>query len=140
GVRIAIGRVHCSDRGEAGPTGSRRRGASDVDANLQAAMEEAETPWDGASSVARRCRHRAGRRPEDEMCMLVRVAIAGLVCAMTSTVAAASSEFDAERRQMVEEVVSMVRETATETGLNRLSGPVLDALGKVPRHRFVPQE
>jgi protein-L-isoaspartate(D-aspartate) O-methyltransferase len=103
-------------------------------------MEEGEAPRDDALYVARRCRHGAWRRPEDEMCMLVRVAIAGVVCGMTSAVAAAGSGFDAERRQMVQEVVSMVRETAAETGLNRLSAPVLDALGKVPRHRFVPQE
>jgi protein-L-isoaspartate(D-aspartate) O-methyltransferase len=74
------------------------------------------------------------------MCLLVRASVVGLVLGMTAVAAAAGSEFEAQRRQMVSDVASMVRSTAGETGLGRLSTPVLEALGRVPRHRFVPEQ
>jgi protein-L-isoaspartate(D-aspartate) O-methyltransferase len=44
----------------------------------------------------------------------------------------------AERVQMVEEIAAMARETGAETGRPRFGGPVMAAMRKVPRHRFVP--
>jgi protein-L-isoaspartate(D-aspartate) O-methyltransferase len=39
---------------------------------------------------------------------------------------------------MVSEVVAMAREAARETGRPRIGDAVIAAIGKVPRHRFVP--
>ena len=44
----------------------------------------------------------------------------------------------AERGRMVEEIAAMARETGAETGRPRFSEVVMAAMGKVPRHRFVP--
>jgi len=44
----------------------------------------------------------------------------------------------AERARMVEEIAAMARETGAETGRPRFSDAVMAAIGKVPRHRFVP--
>ena len=46
--------------------------------------------------------------------------------------------FAARRERMVAEIEAMYAETATETGLARMSPAVRAALGKVERHRFVP--
>ena len=42
------------------------------------------------------------------------------------------------RRQMVTEIAALARETRLETGRAALSGRVMAAVGKVPRHEFVP--
>jgi protein-L-isoaspartate(D-aspartate) O-methyltransferase len=44
----------------------------------------------------------------------------------------------AARARMVEEIVAMARETGGETGRPRFGDAVMAAIGKVPRHRFVP--
>jgi protein-L-isoaspartate(D-aspartate) O-methyltransferase len=44
----------------------------------------------------------------------------------------------AARARMVAEVASMARETGAETGRPRFGEAVMAAMGKVPRHRFVP--
>jgi protein-L-isoaspartate(D-aspartate) O-methyltransferase len=44
----------------------------------------------------------------------------------------------AGRARMVAEIASMARETSTETGRPRFGDAVMAAMGKVPRHRFVP--
>ncbi len=44
----------------------------------------------------------------------------------------------AARAQMVAEIAAMARETGGETGRPRFSDAVMAAMGKVPRHRFVP--
>jgi len=49
------------------------------------------------------------------------------------------TERENERRGMVAAVVEMMRFTAPATGRERLGKRVLAALGKVPRHRFVPE-
>jgi protein-L-isoaspartate(D-aspartate) O-methyltransferase len=46
----------------------------------------------------------------------------------------------AERRALVEEVTALVDHTGDETGREKLDPRVLDALGRVPRHRFVPAD
>src|SRR6266480_3682552 len=44
----------------------------------------------------------------------------------------------AARARMVAEIAAMARETGTETGRPRFGDAVMAAMGKVPRHRFVP--
>ena len=44
----------------------------------------------------------------------------------------------AARARMVAEIAAMARETGAETGRPRFSEQVMAAMGKVPRHRFVP--
>jgi protein-L-isoaspartate(D-aspartate) O-methyltransferase len=39
---------------------------------------------------------------------------------------------------MLEEIRASTRESASYTGIDRLSDPVLNAIGRVPRHEFVP--
>jgi len=67
----------------------------------------------------------------------------GLVCmvcvgAGADMNAVAAEGNDARRARMVEEVAQMVRDTARETGRGTLDTRVMEALGKVERHRFMP--
>lgn len=48
--------------------------------------------------------------------------------------------FAAERRQMVQEIARMARDTGRETGRPEFSARVMAAMQKVERHRFVPRE
>jgi len=51
-----------------------------------------------------------------------------------------SDPFEDLRRQMLAEVVAEAVLTAGHTGKAAFSEPVLDAIGRVPRHEFVPVE
>src|SRR5262245_55573991 len=42
------------------------------------------------------------------------------------------------RSRMVADIAAMARETGFETGRPKFADPVMAAMGKVPRHRFVP--
>jgi protein-L-isoaspartate(D-aspartate) O-methyltransferase len=53
--------------------------------------------------------------------------------------AATDEVFARARRQMVDEIAAMARSTWQETGRERFAERVMDAMGKVPRHRFVPE-
>src|SRR2546427_10458438 len=44
----------------------------------------------------------------------------------------------AARARMVAEIAAMARETGAETGRPRFGEAAMAAMGKVPRHRFVP--
>src|SRR5437762_4246793 len=46
----------------------------------------------------------------------------------------------AARARMVAEIAAMARETGAETGRPRFGEAVMAAMGKVPRHRFVPAQ
>lgn len=48
--------------------------------------------------------------------------------------------FVVERRALVAEIGELARSTQAETGQGAFSGEVMEAMGKVPRHRFVPSE
>ncbi len=62
-----------------------------------------------------------------------------LVFAMThAESSAAQDQRTAERARMLSEIAAMARETGRETGRPRFSDAVMAAIGKVPRHRFVP--
>jgi protein-L-isoaspartate(D-aspartate) O-methyltransferase len=53
--------------------------------------------------------------------------------------AADAQDFAAQRSRMVADIEAMYAETRQETGLASMSPPVRAALGKVERHRLVPQ-
>jgi len=57
-----------------------------------------------------------------------------LLCA----VACKPSAFDALRAELVDEIGRDVRETRSYTGISQLDDDVMQAIGKVPRHEFVP--
>ena len=62
-----------------------------------------------------------------------------LVLLMSAAVMAfARNDHAAERRQMVDEIERLSRLVAGETGRAGLDPRVLEAMGKVPRHEFVP--
>lgn len=50
---------------------------------------------------------------------------------------AETDRYAEQRRRMMEEIAHTTRETAFETGRAAISVPVMAALAKVPRHRFV---
>jgi len=54
------------------------------------------------------------------------------------TQAQAQDAFESQRKRMVEEIAALARETRLETGRAVLSGRVMAAMAKVPRHEFVP--
>jgi protein-L-isoaspartate(D-aspartate) O-methyltransferase len=64
--------------------------------------------------------------------------LAVLLLAAASTAALAQDPYAAQRRAMVDHVRVLARETAGETGRPALDDRVLQAMDKVPRHRFVP--
>ena len=51
---------------------------------------------------------------------------------------AAQDRHSAQRARMVAEIAAIARETGEATGRPRLSDTVMTAMGKVPRHLFVP--
>jgi protein-L-isoaspartate(D-aspartate) O-methyltransferase len=54
-------------------------------------------------------------------------------------VEAQSEDYEAQRRRMVAEIAALARETGSETGRAVLSGSVMAAMEKVPRHEFVAE-
>jgi len=65
--------------------------------------------------------------------------IGGLVVAAGGIMTAdAQDAYAAQRRQMLEDIARLTRETRIETGRAALSERVMAAMAKVPRHRFVP--
>jgi protein-L-isoaspartate(D-aspartate) O-methyltransferase len=51
-----------------------------------------------------------------------------------------AADFDGPRQRLMEEIADLAQETAVETGRREFTPPVMAALGRVPRHRFVPQD
>jgi len=71
-----------------------------------------------------------------------RLLTAAVVLALAGPAAAQRDEssYAEARGGMVDAVARMVRDTARETGRASLAPAVMDAMGRVPRHRFVPPE
>ena len=67
------------------------------------------------------------------------VAVA-LVTSLASPWAAAAQDFAAERRRMMSEIATLVRETRAETGRPAFDQRVIAAMARVPRHEFVPTD
>ena len=68
-----------------------------------------------------------------------RLAGGALVAAIGAMDSSAQDRFEAERRQMVEEIARITRDTQRETGRAALSPRVMDAMRRVQRHRLVPR-
>jgi protein-L-isoaspartate(D-aspartate) O-methyltransferase len=70
--------------------------------------------------------------------LLRRRLLAAGLAAPLGAACAADDDSEAARRRMIAEVERDMRDTARSTGRSRLDPRVAAALGKVPRHRFVP--
>ena len=71
----------------------------------------------------------------------VRRALPALVGALATggiVEAQAEDSYEAQRRRLMGEIAALVRETSAETGRAALSARVMAAMGKVPRHEFMP--
>jgi len=69
-----------------------------------------------------------------------RTAACAALCGVAATsAAAADDEFASARAAMARDVAAMARGTASDTGRATFSPRVMDALARVPRHRFVPE-
>jgi protein-L-isoaspartate(D-aspartate) O-methyltransferase len=72
--------------------------------------------------------------------MQLRFALALFLVGLVCQARAADDPYTAERARLVEEVAALAAYTGDETGQDKLDPRVLDVLGKVPRHRFVPAD
>jgi protein-L-isoaspartate(D-aspartate) O-methyltransferase len=71
--------------------------------------------------------------------MIVILLSALVVLAVTRAgLSVAQDRHSAQRARMVADIAVMARETGAATGRPRLSEAVMTAIGRVPRHRFVP--
>jgi protein-L-isoaspartate(D-aspartate) O-methyltransferase len=52
----------------------------------------------------------------------------------------AAADFDRQRQRLTAEIAALARETAVETGRQEFAAPVMAAMGRAPRHRFVPDD
>ncbi|HOW62962.1 MAG TPA: protein-L-isoaspartate(D-aspartate) O-methyltransferase [Candidatus Contendobacter sp.] len=52
----------------------------------------------------------------------------------------AADDFDRQRQRLTAEITALAGETAVETGRPEFAAPVMAAMGRVPRHRFVPDD
>jgi protein-L-isoaspartate(D-aspartate) O-methyltransferase len=52
----------------------------------------------------------------------------------------AAADFDNQRQHLSAEIAALARETAVETGRREFTAPVMAAMSRVPRHRFVPED
>jgi protein-L-isoaspartate(D-aspartate) O-methyltransferase len=62
--------------------------------------------------------------------------LTGLLLA-TLMASASAQDYSAARAKMADEIAAMARETASETGREAFAARVMNAIGKVERHRFV---
>jgi protein-L-isoaspartate(D-aspartate) O-methyltransferase len=58
--------------------------------------------------------------------------------ALVAPVAVIADQFDAERHALIDDIASLARRTAEETGRPALDQRVMAVLAAVPRHKFVP--
>jgi len=65
------------------------------------------------------------------------LAIAGFAAFLASGVAGGDDSYAAQRQGMLREIILMAKDAGSETGREKLDGRVLEAMGKLPRHRFV---
>ncbi|HEX6018081.1 MAG TPA: protein-L-isoaspartate(D-aspartate) O-methyltransferase [Burkholderiaceae bacterium] len=73
------------------------------------------------------------------MAAATRALAAALLWSLAWTQAAAQ-DFAAERRQMVEDITALVRETRAEIGKSAFDERVMSVIARVPRHEFVPAD
>jgi protein-L-isoaspartate(D-aspartate) O-methyltransferase len=77
----------------------------------------------------------AATTPRARNCAPLLLASLTLIAAMNTE---AQDRHAAERKQMVEEIAQTTRETRGETGRAALGRAVMEAMGRVQRHRLVP--
>ncbi len=70
----------------------------------------------------------------------LRFACALLLFGLSCATRAADDSHTVERARLVAEVAALAAYTGDETGRDKFEARVLDALAKVPRHRFVPDD
>jgi protein-L-isoaspartate(D-aspartate) O-methyltransferase len=82
----------------------------------------------------------AAERRDGRMRRTIAISLSMLSLLATTDVvpSAAQDGHSAQRARMVAEIAALARETGDATGRPRLSNAVMTAMGKVPRHRFVP--
>jgi len=68
----------------------------------------------------------------------ITILFGALLAAGSIVIAEAQDPYAAPRKAMLETIAALTRETRFETGRAVVSERVMAALGKVPRHRFVP--
>jgi protein-L-isoaspartate(D-aspartate) O-methyltransferase len=72
----------------------------------------------------------------------LRIALAALTAPLIApfhATPASDDDFSRERHRMVAEIAAMAKATKRETGRERFTDHVMDAMAKVPRHRFVAE-
>ena len=69
---------------------------------------------------------------------VVCVLAAALLAWLAGASGAATPDFAAERRRMVDDIAEVVRETRAEIGKTAFDERVMSAMAQVPRHAFVP--
>src|SRR5207253_6501875 len=72
----------------------------------------------------------------------LRIALAALMAPLIApfhATPASDDDFSRERQRMVAEIAVMAQSTKRETGRERFTDRVMDAMEKVPRHRFVAE-
>jgi protein-L-isoaspartate(D-aspartate) O-methyltransferase len=70
----------------------------------------------------------------------LRAAVCALIAPLVAPFQAShatDADFARQRQQMVVEIAAMAHATGTDTGRERFADRVMNAMGKVPRHRFV---
>jgi len=70
--------------------------------------------------------------------MAILLSVLFVLAVMHAGPPAAQDRYSAQRARMVAEIAAMARETGSATGRPSFSGAVMTAMGRVPRHRFVP--
>ncbi len=75
-----------------------------------------------------------------DMAALMRTFAAAAALALIAAHGAAAQDFAAQRRHMVAEIDALVQETRSHIGKEGLDARVMDVMGLVPRHEFVPAD
>jgi len=68
------------------------------------------------------------------------VVVTALVSTLVGARIAAADEFASERRQLMQEVMALAQETGSVTGRRTFDDRVVAAMGRIPRHAFVPAD
>jgi protein-L-isoaspartate(D-aspartate) O-methyltransferase len=71
---------------------------------------------------------------------MLRALLLGLLLGLCTARVLATDAFDGPRQRMSAEIAALARETAGETGRREFAAPVMAAIARVPRHRFVPDD
>lgn len=71
---------------------------------------------------------------------MLRILVIACFIILQPYVWAVEPDFAAERRALMVEISALAKETQSETGQGVISAQVMEAMGRVPRHLFVPPE